>query len=137
MDRFEAAIRAPLLVVGQWTEAPAMLVVLLGVLAGLIGWIAVRRPLLAAVWPVPLLPLPWMLLMFWAGWHNRTAGPQTGFHAEAWGVLMLGVTLSWSGFALTRGRGIRAQVAGLALLNAVFALTAALFAGMMTTGTWL
>ena len=88
------------------------------------------------LWPALLTPLPWIALTVWAAWHWRAEGPQTGFHAETWGLLMLGVTLALSVWAVIRAGRVRWPVAGLCLVNGLFALIAALFAAMMTTGTW-
>jgi len=136
MDRLERALTAPLMIVSQLTATPFGLVVLLAP-AALIVWIVVRRPAWTAVWPVLLTPLPWLVLTIWAGWHWREAGPQTGLHAEPWGLLMLGLTLALSAWAVVKARRVRWPVAGLCLVNFAFALIAALFAGMMTTGVWL
>lgn len=125
------------MIVGQVTESPAGLAILIAVLAPLIIWIVVRKPMSSAVWPALLTPLPWIALTIWAAWHWRVDGPQTGFHAEVWGVLMLGVTLALSVWGVIRAERVRWPVAGLCLVNGLFALIAALFAVMMTTGTWL
>lgn len=125
------------MILGQVTEAWIGLALLAVILLALGGWIAVRKPELRAVWPVLLTPLPWIVLTVWAGWHARETGPQTGFHADIWGLLMLGLTLALSVFAVVRASRIRLPVAGLCLVNLGFALIAALFAVMMTTGAWL
>lgn len=125
------------MIVGQVTESWVGLVLLVGVLGGLLGWIVIRKPAWRAVWPVLLTPLPWMSLTIWGAWHWRETGPQTGFHAETWGVLMLAVTAALSVWAVARARRVRWPVAGLCLVNLAFALIAALFAAMMTSGTWL
>ena len=135
MDRLERALTAPLTVIGQLTEPSFGLVLL--VPAALIVWTVARRPAWAAVWPVLLAPLPWLALTVWAGWHWRVEGPQTGFNAEPAGLLMLGVTLALSVWAVIRAKRVRWPVAGLCLVNGAFALIAALFASMMTTGAWL
>ena len=136
MDRLEQSLSPPLMIVSQLTEAPFGLILLLAV-AALAGWIVLRRPAWPAVWPMLLTPLPWLLLTGWAGWHWRTSGPQAGFHAEAWGLLMLGLTLALSVWAVVRARRVRWPVAGLCVINFALALVAALFASMMTTGAWL
>lgn len=137
MDRLANAMTAPLMIVGQVTGSWIGLALLVGVLGGLLGWILVRKPAWPAVWPVLLAPMPWIILTIWAAWHWRTTGPQTGFHAETWGLLMLAVTLALSVWAVARARRARWPVAGLCLVNFAFALIAALFASMMTTGAWL
>ena len=137
MDRLGNALTAPLMIVGQVTESRAGLAGLAAVLVALAVWIVVRKPAWSAIWPVLLTPLPWIALTIWAAWHWRETGPQTGFHAETWGLLMLGVTLALSVWAVARARRVRWPVAGLCLVNVAFALIAALFAAMMTTGTWL
>ena len=136
MDRLERALTAPLMIVSQLTATPFALVVLL-LPAALIVWIVLRRPAWAAVWPLLLTPLPWLVLAVWAGWHWRETGPQTGFHAEAWELVTLGITLALSVWALVRAKRVRWPVAGLCLVNFAFALIAALFAVMMTTGVWI
>ena len=136
MDRLERAVTAPLMIVGQLTETPFGLVFLLLPLA-LVVWTVACRPGWAAVWPSLLTPLPWLGLAVWAGWHWRETGPQTGLHAEAWGLLMLVVTLALSVWAVIKAKRARWPIAGLCLVNFAFALIAALFAGMMTTGVWL
>ena len=75
--------------------------------------------------------------MFWAAWHQKGPGPQTGFHAEVWGLAMLGLTAVLSIRAVVLADRVRWPVAGLCLVNFGFALLAALFAVMMTTGVWL
>ncbi len=122
---------------GQVTESWTGLALLAAILLALGGWMVSRKPRWAAVWPVLLTPLPWIALIVWAGWHWRETGPQTGFHADAWGLLMLGLTLVLSIWAITRASGLRWPVAGLCVVNFGFALIAALFAVMMTTGAWL
>ncbi len=136
MDRLEKVLTAPFMIIGQLTEAPFGLI-LLAVPAALVVWIVVRRPAWAAVWPALLTPAPWILLIFWAAWHWREGEPQTGFHAEKWGLLMLGVTLALSVWGVIRARRVRLPMAGLVLINGALALFAALFAVMMTTGVWL
>ena len=136
MERLERALTAPLMIVSQLTATSFGLVVLL-VPAVLIVWIVLRRPAWAAVWPLLLTPLPWLALAVWGGWHWRELGPQTGFHAGASGLVMLGVTLALSVWAVVRARRVRWPTTGLCLVNFAFALLAALFAVMMTTGVWL
>ncbi len=136
MDRLERALTAPLMIVSQLTGTSFGLVFLLLPIA-LIVWTVARRPAWAAVWSLLLTPLPWIVLTIWAGWHWRETGPQTGFHAEPWGLLMLAVTLALSVWAVVRARRVRWPVAGLCLVNFLFAMVAALFAAMMTTGAWL
>lgn len=136
MDRLERALTAPLMIVSQLTATPFGLIFLVLPVA-LIVWTAIRRPAWAAVWPALLPPLPWLGLAVWAGWHWRETGPRTGFHAEALGLLMLAVTLALSVWAVIRAKRVRWPVAGLCLVNFAFAMIAALFAAMMTTGAWL
>jgi len=125
------------MIVEQVTESWVGLVLLVSVLGVLLGWIGLRKPAWASLWPVLLTPLPWIALIIWAAWHWRETGPQTGFHAEIWGLLMLGVTLALSVWAVVKARRVRWPVAGLCLVNVALALIAALFAAMMTTGAWL
>ena len=136
MDRLERALTAPLMIVSQLTATSFGLVFLFLPVA-LIVWTVASRPAWAAVWPVLLTPLPWLVLAVWAGWHWREMGPQTGFHAEAWGLLMLAMTLALSVWAVVRAKRARWPVAGLCLVNFAFAMLAGLFAAMMTTGVWL
>ena len=136
MDRLERALTAPLMIVGQLTATSFGLFVLL-LPAALTVWILLRRPAWAAVWPVLPTPLPWLVLAIWGGWHWRETGPQTGFHPEAWGLAMLAVTLALSVWAVVRAKRVRWPAAGLCLVNFAFALIAALFAVMMTTGVWI
>ena len=136
MDRLERALTAPLMIVSQLTGTSLGLIFVLLPIA-LIVWTVACRPAWAAVWPVLLTPLPWIALTIWAGWHWRETGPQTGFHAEPWGVLMLGFTLALSVWAVFRARRARWPVAGLCLVNFALAMVAALFGAMMTTGAWL
>ena len=136
MDRLERALTAPLMIISQLTATSFGLIFLLLPVA-LIVWTVIRRPAWGAVWPALLTPLPWLALAVWAGWHWRETGPQTGFHAEAWGLLMLAVTLALSVWAVVRAKRVRWPVAGLCLVNFAFAMIAALFASMMTTGAWL
>lgn len=136
MDRLDRALTAPAMIVGQLT-ATSFGLVALRVPAALIIWIILRRPAWSAVWPLLLTPLPWLALAVWAGWHWRETGPQTGFHAEAWGLLMLAVTMTLSVWAVAKAKRARLPVAGLCLVNFAFALLAGLFAVMMTTGVWL
>jgi hypothetical protein len=137
VDRLGKVLAAPGMIIGQVTESPVGLVVLMAVLGPLIVWIAARKPGWSAIWPALLVPAPWIVLIFWAAWHWRVDGPQTAFHAELRGLLMLGVTLALSVWAVIRANRVRLPVAGLCLVNGLFALIAVLFAGMMTTGTWL
>ena len=125
------------MIIGQVAESWTGLVLLVGLLGLLAGWMVIRKPTWRAVWPVLLTPLPWIGLIVWAGWHWRETGPQTGFHADIWGLIMLGVTLVLSAWAVSRAKRVRWPVAGLCLVNFGFALIAALFAVMMTTGAWL
>jgi len=125
MDRLERTLTAPLMIISQLTEPSFGLVLLIP--AALIVWTAVRRPAWAAVWPVLSTPLPWIALTLWAASHWRVDGPQTGFHAELWGLLMLGVTLALSIWAVIRAKRVRWPVAGLCLVNGAFALIAPLF----------
>ena len=121
MDRLERALTAPLMIVGQLTATSFGLFVLL-LPAALTVWILLRRPAWAAIW---------------GGWHWRETGPQTGFHPEAWGLAMLAVTLALSVWAVARAKRVRWPAAGLCPVNFAFALIAALFAVMMTTGVWI
>ncbi len=125
------------MIVGQVTETWVGTGLLVGVVGALVGWIGVRRPAWAAVWPMLLTPLPWISLIVWAASHWRETGPQTGFHADRWGLVMLGATVALSVWAIVGARRVRWPVAGLCVVNFGFALIAALFAVMMTTGVWL
>lgn len=136
MDRLERSLTAPLMIVSQLTAPPFGLIFLL-LPAALIVWMVLRRPAWSAVWPLLLTPLPWLALAVWAGWHWRETGPRTGSHAEAWGLLMLAATLALSVWAVIRAKRVRWPASGLCLVNFAFALIAALFAAMMTTGVWL
>lgn len=125
------------MILGQVTESWVGLGVLAAILLVLGGCIVLRKPRWPAVWLVLLTPLPWIALTVWAGWHWREAGPQTGFQAETWGLLMLGLTLALGVCAVMRASRVRWPVAALCLVNFGFTLIAALFAVMMTTGGWL
>ncbi len=135
MDRLERILTAPLMIISQLTDAFGLILLL--VPAALIVWIVARRPAWAAVWPMLLTPLPWIVLIFWAAANWRETAPQTGFHADRWGLLMLGVTLALSVWAVVRASRVRWPAAGLCAINFGLALIAALFAVMMTTGAWL
>ena len=135
MDRLERILTAPLMIISQLTEAFGLILLLVPV--ALTIWIIARRPAWKAVWPTLLTPLPWVVLIVWAAAHWREDGPQTGLYPDWWALLMLGVTLALSIWAVVRARRVRWPVAGLCLINFGLALLAALFAIMMTTGAWL
>tara|TARA_R110000764_G_scaffold213268_1_gene299650 strand:- start:348 stop:764 length:417 start_codon:yes stop_codon:yes gene_type:complete len=132
------ALQAPFWIIEQATLNVGGLVVASIWIATMIGLIWRARVGWFQLWPMLTLPLPWLALAIWAGFHWRSAyGPQTGFHAEGLGIAALGLTLGLSCLALVRAEGVRLPAFGLTLLNIWFCLFAAFISVMATTGSWL
>ena len=133
----EPSWAAPVMILRQLTDPPGGAALIGGLLLALVVWICVRRPAWKAVWPMLLTPLPWVVLIIWAASHLAEDGRWTGSQAELWGLLMLCVTAALSIWAVARAERIRAPVAGICLLNGLFAGIAALFAVMLSIGVWM
>lgn len=137
MPSLPDAIKLPLWIVEQATLNVVGLVVA-------VIWIAILAMLIwraeagwSQAWPTLILPLPWIALAVWAGFHARSVyGPQTGFHADALGMLTSGLTIGLSIFAIVKAKKARLPVFGLVLLNGWFCFVAAFISIMATTGQW-
>tara|TARA_R110000782_G_scaffold8838_1_gene28565 strand:- start:116 stop:541 length:426 start_codon:yes stop_codon:yes gene_type:complete len=141
VSELKSALNAPLFIFFQgtfnlWISGA----VALGVVA-IVVWIIQRGPSRQSMVWMAAMPLPWLLLGVWAGWH--WAEPGSSYSHGMDGLLnglVLGelvATLVLSSMAVVKAAPARLATAILALINGWFALLAALLSGMMVTGAWL
>lgn len=88
MASLSNAIKLPLWIVEQATLNVVGLVVAVVWIATLAMLIWRAKAGWSQAWPTLILPLPWIALAVWAGFHTRSLyGQQTGFHADTLGML--------------------------------------------------
>ena len=143
MSELQSALNAPLFIYFQGTFNPWISgAVALGVVV-IVTWIVRRGPSRQALVWIAAMPLPWLMLGVWAGWHWVDPGASYGHGMDGLGFLtglVLGqliATLLLSSVAIVKAASARLATAILALINGWFALLAALLSGMMVTGAWL
>lgn len=141
MSELKSALNAPLFIFFQGTFNPWIGgAVALGVVA-IVVWIVRRGPSRQSMIWMAAMPVPWLLLGVWAGWH--WAEPGSSYNHGMDGVLpglalgQLAATLFLSSMAIVKAAPARLATAMLALINGWFALLAALLSGMMVTGSWM
>lgn len=97
------------------------------------------RPSPHQVWPLILMPVPWVVLAVWAGlnWAETGAEPRSGDGVDVLVLIQFAATLLVSGFAVFQLKTARLPALGLAVLNAWCAFICGLVSGMIVTGSWL